>query len=149
MSKIIPEDISIFFVKVYKSNHATSPEYLDNPQKPYNIKVRFAQESALNENDQNVRIRLEIVLDGVDENEKEVGLHGEYGIEFQLHVENLGQFLLDNENGQGKSIDGKLGPTLLAIVYSTARGIIIERTQATYFNGVILPVIDPNDLLKS
>lgn len=148
MSKIIPEEISIFSVKVYKSNHVASPEYLDNPQKPSNIKVRFAQESALNESRQNVRIRLEIVLDGVDDEDKEIGLHGEYGIEFQLHVENLSQFLEESENNKSKSIDGKLGPTLLAIVYSTARGIIIERTQATYFNGVILPVIDPNDLLK-
>jgi hypothetical protein len=148
MSKIVPEYISIFFVKVYKSNHAASPEYLDNPQKPSNIKVRFAQESAINETSQNVRIRLEIILDGVDENENEIGLHGEWGIEFKLHVENLSQFLVESENDQGKSIDGKLGPTLLAIVYSTARGIIIERTQATYFNGVILPVIDPNELLK-
>lgn len=95
-----------------------------------------------------MRIRLEIVLEGVDDNDNEIGLHGEYGIEFQLHVENLTEFLEESENGQGKSIDGKLGPTLLAIVYSTARGIIIERTQATYFNGVILPVIDPNELIK-
>lgn len=45
-------------------------------------------------------------------------------------------------------MDSILGTTLMGIVYSTARGIILERTQGTFFNGVILPVINPNKLIK-
>lgn len=44
-------------------------------------------------------------------------------------------------------IDAALGATLLGTAYSTARGIIFERTRGTYFDGVILPVIDPFKVL--
>jgi hypothetical protein len=147
MNKIVSELISITFVKVYKSNHSTSDGYLDKPVKPANFKVQVAQTMALNAADKNMRIRLELKLDGVDGKDKELGLHAEYGIEFQLHIDNLDQFLED-DNGITK-VDGNMGATIMGIIYSTARGIIVERTQATYFNGVILPVISPKDLLGS
>lgn len=145
MNKIVPELISIFFVKVYKSNHSTSIEYLDKPIQPTTFKVQVAQNMAWNEDEKNIRIRLELRLEGVDNTDKEIGLNAEYGIEFQVHVDNLEQFIED-ENGV-KKINGQMAATIMGIVYSTARGIIVERTQATYFNGVILPVIDPKKLL--
>jgi hypothetical protein len=36
----------------------------------------------------------------------------------------------------------------MAIAYSTARGIILQSTQSTILDGVILPVIDPKDLFN-
>ena len=146
MSKIIPEKISIFYVKVYKSNHSSTEEYLDKPIKPANIKVQLSQNSAFNLDEKNIRIRLEVILNGVDEQDKEIGIHGEYGIEFQLHVDNFEEYVI-NDNGENK-INNELGITALSIVYSTARGIILERTQSTLLNGVILPIVDPMELIK-
>jgi hypothetical protein len=74
-----------------------------------------------------------------------IGLSGDYGLEFQIHVENLEQFVTEKDGRL--IIDRKLGGTLIAIVFSTTRGIIFERTSSTLFNGVLLPVIDPNSLL--
>jgi hypothetical protein len=145
MNKIVPELISIFFVKVYRSNHSTSNEYLDKPVQPATFRVQVAQNMAWNEGEKNMRIRLELKLEGVDKADKEIGLSAEYGIEFQVHVENLDQFIeVDKE---AKKVNGLMAATIMGIIYSTARGIIIERTQATYFNGIILPVIDPKNLL--
>lgn len=146
MSSIIPDKISIFYIKVYKSNHSSSEEYLENPVKPANIKVQLNQNSAFNLEEKNIRIRLEIILSGVDEQDKEIGLSGEYGIEFQLHIENLEDYI--TKEGEEIRIDNQLGVTVLSIVYSTARGILIERTQLTLLNGVILPILDPKDLIR-
>lgn len=41
-----------------------------------------------------------------------------------------------------------MGATLLGIAFSTARGIIFERTRGTFFDGVILPVVDPFKVLE-
>jgi hypothetical protein len=35
----------------------------------------------------------------------------------------------------------------MGIAFSTARGIVFDRTQGTFFGGVILPVIDPKKLI--
>ncbi|MFA6335927.1 MAG: hypothetical protein WCX48_10345 [Bacteroidales bacterium] len=42
-----------------------------------------------------------------------------------------------------------LGASVMGIIYSTARGIILEKTHNSYLNGVILPVIDPGILLNN
>jgi hypothetical protein len=39
--------------------------------------------------------------------------------------------------------------TINGIVYSTARGIVYEKTIATPFGGVLLPVIDPDLLIEN
>ena len=77
-----------------------------------------------------------------------MGIEGEYHIEFEYHVENLDDFVTGGESNESKVVENILGATIAGISYSTARGIILNRTQATNFNGVLLPVINPADLLK-
>ena len=146
MSKIKPELIRIFKVQVFKSVIETSPECLDNPIKPGNFRVGFSQNSAFNIELKSVRIRLEIVLEGIDQEEKPIGVSGNFGIEFHIHVDNFEDFIKEDE-GVNK-INNLLLGTLLSIAYSTARGIVFDRTQGTHLNGVILPVIDPKVLEK-
>lgn len=45
-------------------------------------------------------------------------------------------------------VDIGLAASLVGLAYSTARGIILERTSGTILNGIIIPVIDPMKLLK-
>jgi len=40
-----------------------------------------------------------------------------------------------------------MGATLAAIALSSVRGIILTRTQGTPFDGFILPIIDPKQLI--
>jgi len=56
-------------------------------------------------------------------------------------------FVLQDESGK-TYIDKNIGGTLLGIAYSTARGIVLERTQGSYLGGVVLPVIDPIVAIK-
>ena len=57
-------------------------------------------------------------------------------------------FISYEENKEDYTIDSQLGATIAGISYSTARGIVLERTNGTYFNGVILPVLNPRELLE-
>lgn len=141
-SAIQPELISMISIKVFKAILTTTDEYLDNPVKPDGIEIRLGQHTALNPENNNVRIRLDIQLEAMKNETELIGLSGEYGFEFQLHVDSLAQFIVEKE---GKMvINRKLGGTLSDIIVSTSRGILFERTSSTFFNGVLLPVIDTN-----
>lgn len=146
MSNIKPELISLESVVVYKSNLTTSDEFLNKPIDISNILVQYAQDTAFNFDEKAVRIRLNINLQGVNENDIPLGLTAEYGIEFQFFVENFDDFVTEAENQ--KTLNGQLGTILMSIAYSTARGIILERTHTTYFQGAVLPVIDPKGLMS-
>ncbi|MEQ9300969.1 MAG: hypothetical protein RIF33_20510 [Cyclobacteriaceae bacterium] len=76
---------------------------------------------------------------------RQQGATGEYLLEYSYIVENLSEFAED-EDGQ-KLVSASLGATIAGISYSTARGIVLDRTQATDFNGVLLPIINPHRLL--
>jgi len=144
MSKINPESISIFQINVFKSIVSPSEAFIDNPQKPSNFRVGYSHNFAFNFELKNVRMRLEVLLDGINEKEEVIGIQGNFGIQF--HVDNLEDFL-ENKEGENKIL-GILGTTLLSIAFSTSRGIILEKTLNTPLNGIILPVIDPAAMIK-
>lgn len=147
MSTIHPELISLLKVSILKSNINTTDEFCDAPVKPEEVEINVGQNTAMNIEKKNVRIRLEIKLEGVKEEAVPLGLSGEFEFEFHFHIIDFEQFIFEKDNKQ--LIDRKLGGTLSGIVYSTARGILLERTASSFFDGVILPIIDPNKLLET
>jgi len=153
MNRIKPDKIHLVGVNIFKSNLNATQEYLDNPIAVEEINVGYSQESGISVEEKRVRVRLEIQLNGIDNEAKEIGLTAEYGIEFQYVVDNIEDFLVDPDTieddleEETPLISGVLGGTIMGITYSTARGIILERTQGTFFDGVILPVINPNTLI--
>ncbi len=146
MSTIKPELIHIISMNVFKASVNTSVEYLDNPIPFESISVAYAQDSAYNIEKKGVRLRLETKLQGHDDDDKPLGLEAEYGIEFHFIVDNLEDFIEQEE--EHVELKGILWGTLMGIAYSTARGIIFDRTQGTFFKGVIIPVIDPKKLVE-
>lgn len=145
MSTIRPELMTVLSVRILKSIIDTTDEYISNQQLHDGVEIQMGQQTALNVEQKNVRVHLFVHLTATKNETEPIGLSGEYLIEFIIHVANLEEFLIKSDNRQ--LIDQKLGGTLTGIVFSTARGIIFERTAATLFNGVILPIIDPNQLL--
>jgi hypothetical protein len=146
MSTIHPELIKILSVRIFKSNISTTDEYMNNPIKHDGVEIKVGQNTAFNIEKKNIRIRLNIELEARKNESEPIGLSGNYVLEFHIHVDDMEQFITEKEDK--KLIDSQLGGTLSGIVYSTARGIIYERTATTAFGGVILPVIDPNLLVK-
>jgi hypothetical protein len=146
MSTIRPELIAVTSIRILKSNINTTDEYMENPLSHDGVEVKMGQQTAFQLEEKNVRIRLSLELVAKRNQNEPVGLTGDYLLEFILHVDNLDEFIVEN-NDISKSIDIALNSTLIGIIFSTARGIIYERTAATLLNGVILPVIAPTQLI--
>jgi preprotein translocase subunit SecB len=146
MSKINPDLISIQSIKIFKSGVSTTGEYMDHPVQPDGVEIKLGQRTAFDFGTKRIRVRLNVELEATNKKKEPVGLTGEYVLEFVIQVENFDDFIIEREGK--KQVDIVLGGTINGIVYSTARGIIYERTAATAFGGVILPVIDPNHLIE-
>lgn len=144
---IIPEKIQLIDIKVFQSNLETSNDFLNTPQQIISFDFGFGQEIAHNIQLNRSRYRLFFTLEANDGDNKQVGLKADYGIEFHFEVENFKDFLILS-NEKGTQIDANLGATLLGMAYSTSRGIILEKTHGTFFQGFILPVINPFKALK-
>jgi hypothetical protein len=72
---------------------------------------------------------------------------GKFKFVFIYHVENLKELAkLDSKNEI--ELDFGLANALSSITYSTTRGILMIRFQGTSLESFILPVINPNSLLK-
>ncbi len=140
--KIIPEKIHLVSVNIIKANLETSDDFLDSPKKIEAFEFGIANEVANNFEEGRSRFRLYFTLDARDKNENPLGVKVEYGIEFHFLVENFQDFIHESKEA-GTQVDIILGATLFGMAYSTARGIIFERTRGTFFDGVVLPVIDP------
>lgn len=144
--KIIPEKIHINSIKVFRSNLETSADFMEKPEKVTKFDFGFNHEIAHNIEEKRTRLRLFFNLNGIAGDMEpvdgmEADIIAEYGIEFHFHVENFHDFF--QKNGDEVLIDSFFAGTLMGIAYSTSRGIILERMQGTFFEGVILPVINP------
>ena len=155
MKRIKPDKIHLLGATVLKTNINPSQEFLESRVEPDNITVGFSQDSRFDFAEGIVLIILNIRLTGKNKDGADIGLEGDYSIEFVFRVDNFDEFVsetketIDDKEVTTKQVEGILGGTLMGIAYSTARGIILERTQGTSFqdSGVIIPVINPNDLL--
>ena len=139
-SKIIPEKIHIEKINVIQCHINTGDSYLNNPIKWDNISIGIKKEDAYNFENKGCRFRLFFKCAAMIGN-KEVDLDAEIGIEFHFKIDNFEDFV--TREGDHNKISMDLGATLLAIAFSTSRGILLEKTQNTYFRGIILPVVDP------
>lgn len=150
-NKINPQDIHLLKISVFKSLIERQEAFLDQPFiEPKNYFFSFAQKSNFNHEEGMVRIQLFILLKAQGENAANLGIQGEFGIEFNYKIDNLDTLCTKSEDGK-LHYDASLGATLMSIAYSTARGIILQQTQGSIISlsGVIMPVINPADLLKT
>ncbi|SMD42074.1 hypothetical protein SAMN00777080_0611 [Aquiflexum balticum DSM 16537] len=80
--------------------------------------------------------------------EEQDEVSGKFHFVFVFLVENLEQLVIEDKDKKSLTINGDLGNALASICYSTSRGILMSRFQGTPLKDFILPVIDPNQLLK-
>jgi len=145
--KIYPEKITIEHIAILQSQVSASDNFLKNIQKPHQIEIQQKQDSSFDMEQKKVRIRLKTLLEATDNEKNKLGVSGQFTIDFYIHVANFDDFIV--KEGDKKTVHASLGSTLMGIIYSTARGIILERTHGTYLNGTILPVINPHKLIQN
>lgn len=144
-NKIDPEAITIEHIRIIQSNITTEKPFRDNPQKIDQFEITNTQNSAFNFEEKRIRIRLNTCVKGLNENQEELGVSGDFVIEFHLYIDNFNDFVTEEKGG--KRVSDSLGSTLVGIIYSTSRGIIYEKIQGTDLSGCILPVINPHSLI--
>lgn len=140
-TNIVPEKINLFSINIFKANLETSDAYLDNPEKSSSFEFNLGHHIAQNYDQNRSRYRLFFLLNALNASGESLGVKVEYGIEFHFEIDNYRDFVKKSKDDL--QIEINLAATLLGLAYSTARGIIFERTRGTFFDGVVLPVIDP------
>lgn len=142
-SNIIPSKIHLTNIKTEKENTILFDGKL--AEKPtYDIKVAHSMMHNLEK--ELVKIRLFLDVNAVVDN-KPINQGGNYEIDFFFKIEDLkDHYQINNEK---PLFSGLFVTTLLAISYSTLRGLMFALWKDTYLKSVILPVINVPDLLKS
>lgn len=142
------DKLSLLKVTVFKAHLEANEAYRDTPKPINEFAVETATDLAFNFNDKLCRFRLFLKFSALDNDKNPLGLNAEYGIEFHYHIDNMNDYLIHKE-GNEVQVDTRLGTTLCAISYSTARGIILVRMQGTYFEGAILPIVDAGQIINN
>ena len=142
-SKIIPSKIYLTNIKTEKENTILFDGKL--AVKPtYDIKVAHSMMHNLEK--ELVKIRLFLDVNAVVD-DKPINQGGNYEIDFFFKIEDLqDHYQINNEK---PLFSGLFVSTLLAISYSTLRGMMFTLWKDTYLKSVILPIINVPDLLKS
>lgn len=117
--------------------------------KPKSYNFAFSLNFGIQKDKKLVRIILGVTIISIDEIKKSKTEVGSYKTEFIFKVDNLLELIKSNDKNKTADIDPALALTLVSIAYSTMRGIVNTRTQGTILNGVILPVIDPGNLINT
>ena len=146
--KVDPEKIHLQGIKVLKAHFEVEEELMDKATGLSHFNVDLEGSPAYGFEEKVVRFRLQIAIQGFNKEKKKIGVRGKYCIDSIFYVENLEDFMSTDENKEILGVDKTFAATIAGISYSTSRGIVLDRTQGTEFKGVILPVINPYDLLK-
>ena len=102
---------------------------------------------AFNLDEKLIRSDFKVKIETESKNEKEAT--GEFKFVFLFEVENLDDLAFEDEKDSSNLIiDSGLSNAIASISYSTSRGILMTRFNGTALENFILPVIDPNELVK-
>lgn len=79
---------------------------------------------------------------------EQVEAQGSFHFVYIYEVGNLEELALKTKKKDQLDVSSDLGNALSSITYSTSRGILMTRFQGTALRNFVLPVVNPNDLLK-
>lgn len=143
--KLVPEKINIVNTQIVKCNIDSPFDFSLENIEGHSFDLDF--ELAFNLDDS--MVKADFVLNASTKSKEEVENEavGAFHFVYVFHVENLQELAIPDENKE-ISLHGGLGNALASITYSTSRGILLARLKGTGLENFVLPVIDPNSLLK-
>jgi hypothetical protein len=142
-AQIVPSKIHLTNIKTVKENTVLYNGKL-NAKPIYNIQVSHSMMHNLDKELIKIRLYLDV---SAEINGKTINQGGNYEIDFFFKIEDLkDHYQINNEK---PLFGGVFVCTLLAISYSTLRGMMFTLWKDTYLNSLILPIINVPDLLKS
>lgn len=141
-----PEKITLVDFKMIKGQVDT-PENFDiskvvGHQLDNSLQLGFNLEDKLAKADFTVSIK----TDSKGENDSEAT--GNFHLIFIYRIENLEELAISEKNDR-LILNPGLANALSSVTYSTSRGILLIRLQGTALQNFVLPIINPNKLLRN
>ncbi|MCZ8020211.1 MAG: hypothetical protein O9302_03270 [Cyclobacteriaceae bacterium] len=145
---VVPEKIKILSIKILGGNIEIGSNV--ELSKIVSFNVKYGIEDQLFLESKQFSFIFYSSFTALDKDDANIEAKADYKIEFVFEVENIEDYITKkDEESRIITLHNILLSTLLSIVYSTSRGIILSRTLGTSIDGIILPVIDINELVAT
>lgn len=136
--KLVPEKIEMLHFSILKGS-------IDCPEEHDNEKVdnfEYNVDFALGYNLEELVVKTDLEIQVTTKSHDQEEATGTFHFAYWFQVSNLDELIQD------ELVSPHLGNALASITYSTSRGILMTRFQGTALSNFILPITDPNELLK-
>lgn len=144
-SKFKADQIELIDVKILKGEISSPFGFDMDLIQGHPVQVSF--DAGYNLSDNLVKADLWFTVETESSQEQEEA-SGHFELSFVFHVGNLKDLVQPLPDSDSLQINPSLGNAIASISYSTSRGILMTRFNGTALSSFILPVINPNDLLK-
>lgn len=144
--KLNTEKLSIIDFRLVNAKISTPEAFEISEIKGYDLKTEL--KFGYNLKDKIVKADFNISIKALSKSDIETEATLDYDLVYFYLVENIEELVFDVKD-QGLKIDSGLGNALSSVTYSTSRGVLMTRLQGTVFQDFVLPIINPNSLLKS
>lgn len=96
-----------------------------------------------------IKLDLSITINALKKNEEQLAVaQAKFELFFIFEVQNLNELVGQHENDT-LTVDPALGSSIIAISYSTARGLLLARTMGTLFSNCIMPIINTQKMMMN
>ncbi|MES2701182.1 MAG: hypothetical protein V4649_01000 [Bacteroidota bacterium] len=141
------EKIHLIAMRILGANFFIAPALVDTPIGGY--RLEYQVDNGLNLEERAIRIVIDGKFQAVDESDTPMDARCELSAEFIFNVEDLKQYMDGVDKNTGMNLmHPSLGATVMGIAFSTFRGIVFTRTQGTFKDPLILPIVNPRKFLE-
>lgn len=145
-NKFNPEKINLVDCKIIKAQ-VDMPENFDL-NKVAGYKLDNTLQLGFNLEDKLAKADFIINIQSDSKGDNEFEASGDFHLVFIYRIENLAELAILDKNNR-VDLNPSLANALSSVTYSTSRGILITRLQGTALQNFVLPIINPNNLLRS
>ena len=145
-NKFNPEKINLVDCKIIKAQ-VDMPENFDL-NKVAGYKLDNTLQLGFNLEDKLAKADFIINIQSDSKGDNEFEASGDFHLVFIYRIENLAELAILDKNNR-VDLNPSLANALSSVTYSTSRGILITRLQGTALQNFVLPIINPNNLLRN
>ncbi|MCF6359701.1 MAG: hypothetical protein L3J29_02950 [Cyclobacteriaceae bacterium] len=112
----------------------------------YEMDIEQLTEVGFSPDIKTAKVTIEYKVTPVKDGVRNDGLGAEFTIDFFIEIDNYTELVV--KKGDELIADSHLLVNLVAVSFSTGRGILYSKLHSTHLEKIILPIIDPINLIK-
>jgi hypothetical protein len=140
-----PEKLSMVEFKFLKGQIDTPENYVVPNKTDYSIENLL--ELSFNMKEKLIKVDFSINMQTANQ-QTTAQATGSFRLVYIYHIDNLEELITPDTTNSELNVNADLANTVVSISYSTSRGVLLARLQGTALQQFILPIINPNTLLK-